>query len=46
MFCMTDIILQNIPHIRVGFECGEYIFCKKFSIPQNIVMDLNNVMVP
>jgi hypothetical protein len=41
---MTDNILQNIPHIRVGFECGEY--SAKFSIPQNIVMDLNYVMVP
>ena len=32
--------LQNIRHIRT--ECKEY--SKVLSIPQNIVMDLNNIM--
>ena len=38
------IFLDN-PHIQT--ECGQYlkIFFETFSISQNIVMDLNNVML-
>ena len=38
-------IFLNISHIQT--ECGKYlgIFSKTLSIPQNIIMDLNNVMV-
>jgi hypothetical protein len=41
MLCGTGNILQNIPHIQ--FERGEY-FPEYLPIPQNIVMDLNDVM--
>ena len=41
MFCGSDNILWDIPHIQM--ECRG-IFYRIFSIPQNIVMDLNNVM--
>ena len=38
-------ILRNIPHVHT--EYGEYykIFARILSVPHNIVMDLNNVMV-
>ena len=62
VFCRTDNILRNNPHIQ--FECEEYsirltmmfygifltfnlnvkISCRVLSVPQNIVMALNNVM--
>ena len=40
MFCGTIIIRQNIPIINLNVG----IFYMLLSIPQNIVMDLNNVM--
>ena len=52
MFCGTDNILQNVPHIQV--KCGKYsieylecggIFHIILSVPQNIAMGLNNVML-
>ena len=44
MFCGTDSIPHNIPHI--WFECGKYlrIFCGILLVLHNIVMDPNNVM--
>jgi hypothetical protein len=36
-----DSVMWNILHIQT--ECGG-IFCKKLPIPQNNVLDLNNVM--
>ena len=43
MFCGTKSIPQNIPPIQT--ECREYpgIFYGVLSVPQNIVMDLNNI---
>ena len=41
MLCGTNNILQNIPHIQCEYE--EYF--TKYLVPQNIVMDLNNVMM-
>ena len=44
MLSGTNNILQTNPHIQT--ECGEYyVVCRVLSIPHNIVMDLNNVMV-
>ena len=40
MFCGTDNILKNILILSSSVE----IFHRKISIPQNIVMNLNNVM--
>ena len=44
MFCGTDNIPRNTPHIQT--ECEEYprIFHEILSVPQNTVMNLNNVM--
>ena len=44
LFRGTINILHNIPHIQI--ECGKYfrIFCRILSVPQNIVMNLINVM--
>jgi hypothetical protein len=38
-------IFLNTPHIQ--YECWEYpeILCGILSIPQNIIMDLNNIMI-
>ena len=38
------VIFLDIP--RIQFECGEYpgILCGIVLVPQNIIMDLNNVM--
>ena len=41
MFGGTDSILQNIPHISLN----DGIYCKRQSIAENNVMDLNNVML-
>ena len=41
MLCGTYNIMQNIPSFRLNVT---NIFCKILSVPQNIVMDLNNVM--
>ena len=41
MFCGTDSTSWNISHIQI--ECGEYMGI--LLVPQNIVMDLNNVMI-
>ena len=41
MFCKTDIIMQNILHIQ--YDIWE-IFHKILTVPQNIVMAMNNVM--
>ena len=41
MFCGTDNILQNIPHISIWIWG---IFCKIPLVPQNIDMDMNDVM--
>ena len=40
MLRWTKNIQKNIPCIHIAWG----IFCKILSIPQNIVMDLNNVM--
>ena len=40
VFCGTDIIMQNIPHVQHGYE--EYFV--ELSVPQNTAMGLNNVM--
>ena len=44
MFCETDSIPHNIPHIQT--KCEEYprILSGIVSVPHNIIMDLNNVM--
>ena len=44
MFCGTKNIPQNTPHIKT--KCGEYprICHGILSVPQNIVMNLNNVI--
>ena len=46
MFCGTNNILKCIPHIQS--ECGEYpgIFCGILSVPHNIAVDMNNIMLP
>ena len=36
MFCRTESIIQNIPHIQHGYE--EYSAYIILSIPQNIVL--------
>ena len=38
------VVFPDIPHIQTG--CGKYsgILCGILSVPQNIVMDLNNMM--
>jgi len=41
VLCRIDNILKNIPHIQSKCE----IFCKILLVPQNIVMDLSNVML-
>ena len=41
MFCGTDNIMQNIPHIKSESENS----LQNIVSPQNIVMGLNNVMV-
>ena len=45
MFCGVDSFPQNIPHIQT--KCGKHsvLLCGILSIPQNIVMDLNNVII-
>ena len=44
MFCVTESVPQNVPHIET--ECEEYplIFRKILSVPHNIVMNMKNVM--
>ena len=46
MFCGTHSFPQSIPHIQI--ECEEYpgVFSGILLVPQNIVMDLNNVTIP
>jgi hypothetical protein len=47
MFCGTNNIygiFDDIPQIHI--ECGKYqgTFCENISVPQNVIMDLKNVM--
>ena len=42
MFCETNNILQNILFVQT--RCEKY-FCEVLSVPHNIVMDLNNVVM-
>ena len=42
MFCRTHYIMWNIPSFRLNVRSILY---NNMSIPQNIVMDLNNVMI-
>ena len=42
ILCGTDIIMRNTPHDHT--ECGG-IFYWMLSVPQTIVMDMNNVML-
>jgi hypothetical protein len=47
MLCGTDNITRNILDIpRIQSECGEYLGILRgmLSVPQNIVMNSNNVM--
>ena len=43
MFCGTDNILWNIPHIHSKWTWE--LFYNNLLVPQNIVMDRNNVMI-
>ena len=44
VLCGTDNISQNIPHVQTGCEEYTKIFYRILSVPQNIVMNLNNNM--
>ena len=44
MFRRSDNILRSIPNIQYGYENTRKIFHEIWSIPQNIVMDMNIVM--
>ena len=45
MFCGTNDIPGNIPHIHIISTSIWGIFYGILLVPQNTVMDLNNVMV-